>query len=93
MALRLFADRETGLLIRIEKMDQSYVQITVLTALTSHYSMPRAIYETDFVKRYRPATTEDLRKQESGEIEYPRNAPPDWFDDKPVDGSPIEELG
>ena len=75
----VFAHRETGTLIRIINMDDSYVRYALLDG-TGRHSMPRAEYEESFGKWWRPATAEDLSKalRPEGPVTLPKNLPSDW---------------
>jgi hypothetical protein len=73
----LFVRKSSGALCRINSVNASYVNITVLVENPMHWNMPRAEYEASFVEDYRPATAEDLLAI-TAEVELPANAPPEW---------------
>lgn len=78
MTPRVFVT-ESGALVRIVHMDESYVALVRLDG-KGQWSMPRAEYEATFASRYRPATAEDLlgAEAEVPGYELPKNAPDEW---------------
>ena len=57
----LYADKESGLIRRIDRVDERYAYVTVLQALPSKYSMPVIEYDSTFMGRHTVIDAGDMR--------------------------------
>jgi hypothetical protein len=71
----LWADVESGQVVRVDAVDASFAKLTVLKALPSTFSMPVADYDTVFAQRYRVIDAGDMNLPP--EYRPPANAPRD----------------
>lgn len=56
----LFANRESGQVVRVEGVNDSWASITVLRALPSKFNMGVGEYDSVFVERYVPIDAGDM---------------------------------
>jgi hypothetical protein len=68
--------KDSGALVRVKEVDNSFAYIEVLTPAPATFSMAVAQYDTAFVDDFRPATTADLRRLTPGKYRPPANATP-----------------
>lgn len=77
----LFANKETGILSRVERVDSAFAHIVVLPngrQLGSAWAMPLADYDATFALRMEPMAAgagADL-----SDMRLPANAPDSWYD-------------
>lgn len=74
---RMFINKDSGALVRVDRVDASFAYITVLAKLPSTFAMPRREYDTTFIHLFRPAETGEIEAAEA-ELELPANAPASW---------------
>lgn len=75
----MFANRTSGALCRVDRVDASYATLSILTPSQSKYMMPIKEYDTLFVRSWRPAELSDLEALGDSEgFRYPANAPLEW---------------
>src|SRR4051812_23138414 len=74
---RMFINKDSGALVRVDRVDASYAYLTVLATLPSHYAMPRVEYDNTFIHLFRPADTGEINAA-AEEAELPANAPDEW---------------
>jgi hypothetical protein len=51
-----FVDRTSGIMQRVDSLDESFVHLTVMTALQSSYAMPTPTYDATWAKRFVPVS-------------------------------------
>jgi len=78
----LFANKGSGAIVRVERVDDSYATIATLLPSPAKYMMPLKEYDTVFIKSFRPATDDDLDRlnEKYKEFRLPKNAPEEWKD-------------
>jgi hypothetical protein len=80
----IFAHRETGTLVRVKNVDESYAYYEVIgtgepgAIVASSYSMPVAKYDAEFAESWRPATEDDLRALPTDDGFRPPANTADW---------------
>lgn len=80
----IFANRDSGALCRVKKVDDSFAYIEVLGDQSSGWagmsfnSMPVADYDEHFGDHWRPATAADLIGVDDDDFRPPENIPDDW---------------
>lgn len=79
----IYVNRESGALVKIGPVDDSYAQQVVLTgpAAGGLYKMPIADYDQRFVEWFRPAGPSDLLALDDDSARPPANATPAWLEE------------
>lgn len=73
-----FVNRDTGALVRIKEVDDTFAYLEVIAPAPATYAMPLSDYDNHFVKMFRPAEATDLRSFTGATFRLPSNAPDDW---------------
>lgn len=82
----VFVNRESGAVVRVKEVNDSYAHIESIDGTSRRYAMPRTEYDSLFAKWFRPAVMADLAPlTDMSKYKAPAEKPDDW-DERPTIG-------